>query len=304
MPRKKTTTNIQNELHVDMNQITNPSSIMQTENKQSLTTKNFIIIDGSYYCFYRYYALTTWWKNANPDDTDHINFIDKPEFVEKFKSIFQIKIYEIAKKLKIKNPQIIVAKDCLSQSIWRHKLIDKYKANRVYDSVFKEKGCGAFFKIVFEENLFTNGGVSLILYHPQLEADDCAALYTKYLLEKDPENKVTIITSDHDYLQLLQPNLNIYNLQFKDLAEKSLKDPKKDLLNKILSGDKSDNICSVFNRTGPKTIMKLIENEDELNKKFDENPGSREKYELNKKVIDFNEIPQNLKDEFKDQYCN
>ena len=25
---------------------------------------NYLIIDGSYYCFYRYYAIHAWWKNA------------------------------------------------------------------------------------------------------------------------------------------------------------------------------------------------------------------------------------------------
>ena len=302
MPKRKTT-NVKDTPSINLESVSNPSAIMQTENNIASISKNYIIIDGSYYCFYRYYALTNWWKKANPDDTDHVNFIDKPEFVEKFKSIFQAKIFEIAKKLKIKNPQIIVAKDCIKNNIWRNEFIENYKANRVYDEVFKEKGCGAFFRIVYEENLFNKGGVSLILEHPKLEADDCAALYSKYLIKKDPENKVTIITSDNDYLQLIQPNICLFNLQYKDLSTKSLNCPKKDLLNKIISGDKSDNIPGVFNKAGPKTIMKLLEDETELEKKFNENPGSKEKFDLNKKIIDFNEIPENLQQEFMEIYC-
>ena len=28
----------------------------------------FIFVDGSYYNFYRYFALMQWWKNAYPDE--------------------------------------------------------------------------------------------------------------------------------------------------------------------------------------------------------------------------------------------
>ena len=35
---------------------------------QSTMNPTFIFVDGSYYNFYRYYALLNWWKNANPED--------------------------------------------------------------------------------------------------------------------------------------------------------------------------------------------------------------------------------------------
>ena len=35
----------------------------QDKNNQ---TKTFIFIDGSYFCFYRYHSLLTWWKKPNP----------------------------------------------------------------------------------------------------------------------------------------------------------------------------------------------------------------------------------------------
>ena len=30
----------------------------------------FVLIDGSYFCFYRYHSLLTWWKNAYPEQSD------------------------------------------------------------------------------------------------------------------------------------------------------------------------------------------------------------------------------------------
>ena len=33
----------------------------------TMNNPTFIFIDGSYYNFYRYFALLQWWKNAYPD---------------------------------------------------------------------------------------------------------------------------------------------------------------------------------------------------------------------------------------------
>ncbi len=48
-----------------------------------------IFIDGSYFCFYRYFALLTWWKNAFPEDPIIGDPADNPFFVDKFKKICQ-----------------------------------------------------------------------------------------------------------------------------------------------------------------------------------------------------------------------
>ena len=50
-----------------------------------------ILIDLSYFIFYRYYALIGWWKLAKPDD-DLGNPIENEVFVEKFKKTFIDKI--------------------------------------------------------------------------------------------------------------------------------------------------------------------------------------------------------------------
>ena len=60
----------------------------------------WLLIDGSYYIFYRYYALLIWWKNARKDEPLD-NPIENQEFVDKFKKTFISKIDELKKKLKI-----------------------------------------------------------------------------------------------------------------------------------------------------------------------------------------------------------
>ena len=61
----------------------------------------YILVDASYFIFFRVFALHIWWKNAKPDETLG-NPIENEEFVEKFKSTFESKLYELKKKLKKK----------------------------------------------------------------------------------------------------------------------------------------------------------------------------------------------------------
>jgi 5'-3' exonuclease len=240
--------------------------------------------------------LLQWWKNAYPDEQ-----LDDPyqneTFVEKFKKTFVEHLKQIPKKLKInKNikPIMIVGRDCKRENIWRMELFPKYKANRDH----KEDNFmgGPFFKMVYDEELFKKGDIKATLYHPKLEADDCIAISVKYLLEKYSEPNIYIITSDRDYLQLQQKNVQIFNLSYKNL--KSTGDCEKDLAIKILMGDQSDNIPSVFPKCGEKTAIKCFEDEEYFNKKMNNNPEYKAQYELNQKLVNFDNIPADLRDEF------
>ena len=175
--------------------------------------KNYILIDGSYFCFHRYYSCMTWYKNAYPDEeiTDPTQIKD---FVEKFKKTVISKLKEIPKKLKIKDPIIYVGKDCKRKNIWRMDIFEKYKENRNKDDKFMG---GPLFKMVYDEDLFIKGGASKIFYHKKLEADDCLALLCKKLIKKEPDCKITVITSDTDYIQLINDNTQIINLGFKNV---------------------------------------------------------------------------------------
>ena len=45
---------------------------------------NYILIDTSYWIFYRYYAIFKWWKFAKPDTVLPENPYECTEFVDKF----------------------------------------------------------------------------------------------------------------------------------------------------------------------------------------------------------------------------
>ena len=258
---------------------------------------NILFIDGSYFCFYRYHSLINWWKNSHKDEPliDEVSKEINPLFSEKLKKTFVENVSTISKKLGLKNQTIIVGKDCKRENIWRNEFCENYKGTR-NNSDFHG---GTLFKAAYEEELFQKGGATCILHHPKLEADDCIAICVKYLLEKTPEVNITIITSDKDYLQLAGPNVKIFDLMFKNLCEQksSFGNAEKNLFCKIVMGDISDNISSVLSKCGPKTAIKCFENrkyfEDRLKKE-----NAYAKYELNKKIIDFDSIPENLRIEF------
>lgn len=267
-----------------------------------MISPTFIFVDGSYYCFYRYYALLNWWKNAYPDEK-----LDDPFqndiFVEKFRKTFVDNLINIPKKLKLhkstQKPVLIVGKDCKRENIWRKKIYENYKANRNNSAEDGFMG-GPFFKMAYEEGLFYKGQAKYILSYPTLEADDCIALSVKFVVNKYPDANIYIITSDRDYLQLNYPNVHIYNLAFKELgkSKNDTGDPYTDLKIKIIMGDNSDNIPSVFPKCGFKTALKCINDDAFFKIKMKDNEDYYNQYNLNETLIDFNKIPDDLKNGF------
>lgn len=256
---------------------------------------NFLLIDASYFIFFRYYSLKTWWGFAR-GTSEPENIEESERGMEKFRTTFISKIKEILEKLKIEKPIIMIGKDCPQKTIWRHDDITDYKGNRNNEDNVKP-----MFECAFKDKLFEKAGAKSILEYPQLEADDCIAITTKHILETYDDVHIYIITSDMDYLQIAGERVTLVDLKYKNLTDSknSFKDAKKDLFCKIVCGDKSDNIPSIFPRCGLKTAAKLYDNPEEFKAKLEKTPGAKEIYERNQKIIDFNYIPQELVDGFK-----
>ena len=281
-----------------------------------------LLIDSSYFIFYRIHALLTWWKLANPESSQE-NILTIPEFQEKFKLSFSKKIKELIKRLQLEKYKIIIAKDCPRKMIWRN---DYFKLLHHIDSILPEElldfpnnkdillqkysvesneqykgnrnntlNVKPIFNLVWQEKLFELAGANIIVQHEYLEADDCIALLVK---KYNQERLMTIITSDHDYLQLISKNINIYTLKYKPLISD---DAKKSLFIKCICGDKSDNIKGLFKRCGKKTAERYYENPELFQTKLVENNVSQ-RYLLNQYLIDFNFIPLQYQNEFYNSY--
>ena len=146
--------------------------------------------------------------------------------------------------------------------------------------------------------------------------------YIPYLILKTYMKKTNayfIVSWDKDYIQLLvYSNLFIYRrhnikvkneligdyvkVDYKILTGKNLdiklKHPLLHPIYLALAGDSSDNIPSVFPKCGPKTAQKCVEDPEFFKKKMDNNPEYYAQYELNKKLVSFENIPEDLVKEF------
>lgn len=257
---------------------------------------NFIIIDGSYFCFFRYYAMVQWWSLAKQDEPLG-NPILNDEFTEKFIATFIDKVRDIEKKLNIENPIIIVAKDCQRANIWRYDLFKSYKVSRSNKKLFFG---GPFFKMAYD-HLWSDSGVNAIVGLDKLEADDCIALTVERILETTKNSHIWIIASDMDYLQIASHQVSIYNLKYQNISKSKNSHGNADIdkFCKIVCGDKSDDIPGVFKKCGPKTAVKLYHDKVLFEEKLHLEYGSLERFILNKTLIDFNMIPNDLRSKFR-----
>ena len=278
-----------------------------------METNCYIFVDGSYYCFYRYYATLSWWKHAYPEVELGDPFL-REEFVAKYKKLFIDGISSLPKKLGApKNARIIVGKDCKRENIWRHQhAVLPYKGTRPSGDEPRQGQPifygGKFFNMAYEDELFVKGGAKWIIKHNRLEADDVIALSVKRLLQRDSANliKIYIVTSDKDYLQLLEPRVSIYNLAMKNLGltkDGTLVDGRKELFIKTVMGDKSDNIAPAIAKCGYKTALKCYEDPSYFESRLVKESADQ-KYLTNKKMVDFNEIPVELANEFLQKYVD
>lgn len=255
----------------------------------------YILIDTSYWIFYRYFALIQWWNHAKSDTPLGENPYNNDEFREKFIKTFIDSINQYKKKLKIKTEcKIICARDCPRKEIWRNSLFDSYKISRDKDDVFMG---GEFFKMVYDNDnkMLKDAGVEFVFKYNTLEADDIISILVKQIKEKNEYEKIIILANDHDYLQLIDEKIDIINFQIKNLkdSKKAFLEADKNLFFKIVLGDKSDDIPCIFKKCGPKTCQKYYENREEFEMALKKEDAFN-KYEKNKKLVDFREIPNNL----------
>lgn len=250
----------------------------------------YLLIDLSYYTFYRIFALLNWFGHAHPEcELSKEEIVNSEIFKTKIQKMFTQKLKELIKKYKIEPDKCILAKDCSRSQIWRNDHIDKYKDGRANNIP------GSIFKYIYSEVLpetLTELGIKLIS-NDRTEADDIVYI-TKEYIRSNSSDSIIIIANDHDYLQLIDENTKIYNLQNKCLNDKSCGDPKKDLLTKIIMGDKSDNIDKVFPKCGKKTMEKYLSDNKLLENDLNKDQKYIDKFNQNKLVIDFTMIPKEI----------
>jgi DNA polymerase-1 len=169
----------------------------------------------------------------------------------------------------IQPTQIIVVFDGVGSSNNRKNIIPEYKSNRNITRVTKHE---LFDHIDEEDESKYNQIVRIIEYLttlpvkvitlPSTEADDLIA-YMSEKLPQTPEERVFIVSSDKDYLQLITPQVIVYRPVEREfyteavVREKFNLDPHNFLIYKTLLGDSSDALPGIKGM-GEKKLFKFF----------------------------------------------
>ena len=224
---------------------------------------------------------------------------------------------------------------CLEGKSWRKAIYPQYKAHRKLDeSAMTEAEVDEnkmFWETydVFTQFLREKTNCS-VLRHPEAEADDVIARF----IDLHPNDSHVIVSSDSDYLQLISDTVHQYNGvtnelitldgYFKDNGKQVLnKDktpkllegtPEYLLFKKIIRGDGGDNVFSAYpgvREKGTKNSVGILEAYEDRNAQgykwnnfmlqrwTDHNEVEhrvKDRYELNKTLIDLRAQPQDIKD--------
>lgn len=277
---------------------------------EAKTSVPIILVDGSYFVFHRFFATLKWYRFRDPN-VSGATCMEIPEFREAVLKHAQADIAKLRKKWAIpqegkkrvskkdwENIPVWFATDCPRTDIWRLTLVSNYKGTRdgIRDDL--DTSCfGAIYEVLKQTAMLPFLGIN------GLEADDIIALTHAKLRVNGHTGKIICITNDNDYLQLRDENTHIHNLDNKNLEIRSCGNPKKDLLVKILTGDKSDNIEPVRPKLTDKKLKELLHlTEEEIVQSLSLSETEQTRFQLNRNLIDFSCIPQELVERYNITY--
>ena len=169
----------------------------------------------------------------------------------------------------IQPTQVYVVFDGAGSSNNRKNLLPEYKSGRNLQRI---TNWDAFDDLEDEDDAKIDQIVRIIQYLKSLpvktvsldkvEADDIIA-YLGSVIPKTPKDKVFIVSSDKDFLQLINENVIVYRPMEKEyytestVIEKFKMSPNNFILYKTLMGDNSDKVAGVKG-LGPKKLYKLF----------------------------------------------
>jgi 5'-3' exonuclease len=263
--------------------------------------KNVILIDTSYYVFYRYFA-TFKWLSFQKIEIEVENITENETFIQAFYKHINSDLKKVCKKWKTDTNNIVFCMDCLRSDIWRNDIYTEYKASRVHTNNFNR----GIFPIFY--NYFKQLNIQSINCE-RLEADDVIYL-AQSKIKPQIISDIIVITNDNDYLQIVDKNVHVFNIQFKELKTRGTNDPFTDLLFKAIYGDKSDNIPKIASGITKEIALNLAKEiassiqSSSIKERHDyiEKKTMYDKLLFNLKLISFQNIPDEYVDKFYKNY--
>lgn len=265
---------------------------------------NLILIDTSYTSFYRFFATLRWLSHSDP--TLYHKYISDPiydwgsntKFMNTYTKMYMESIKKLVGAKIYKTSKLIFCMDSRLSSLWRTKIMKTYKASRPdlaqkynFTPIFKTS------KYELIPALIKNDPKKIYkIYIDGAEADDIIAVICKYYKSTDINKKIYIVSGDSDFYQLGRSNVYFVNYKKKGVLEINESEAIMLLRYKVLKGDVTDNIPSIFKNIIVKNKKNIIFNEELLKAFLAENKICKSQYELNRKLIDFNYIPKKIID--------
>jgi len=225
---------------------------VQESGKETVEGERVLMIDGLN-LFFRNFAML---NMVNPDGV-HIGGLGG--FFRSLGALIR----------QIQPTQVYVVFDGAGSSNNRKNLLPEYKSGRNLQRI---TNWDAFDDLEDEDDAKIDQIVRIIQYLKSLpvktvsldkvEADDIIA-YLGSVIPQTPKDKVFIVSSDKDFLQLINENVIVYRPMEKEyytestVIEKFKMSPNNFILYKTLMGDNSDKVAGVKG-LGPKKLYKLF----------------------------------------------
>jgi len=281
-----------------------------------------VVVDFSAWLYMTIFNAMNNWSKKNkaefaslvkpPEETDQDNIpnlLVSETFKRELKNSVMKKLHSIDWILK-RNCQdildvadeivVVFAEDDFVSNNFRRKLYPEYKAQRSLGNKSWDYNKARDYvvnSILPELDLYKKNGYIRIGV-PGAEADDVIAV----MMQNDGKNWAAkiLISSDHDFCQI--ENIKQFNIFGEEVIpwvdkNKGIKmTPEEVKLVKSIVGDGADNVPQCFPRVGVKTAYKLCKDREKLKEMLKENESAAKQFLLNRKLIDFDLVPQELKD--------
>ena len=213
---------------------------IQEQGEETVNSERVLLIDGLN-LFFRNFAMM---NMVNPDGV-HVGGLGG--FFRSLGALIR----------QIDPTQVYVVFDGAGSANNRKNILPEYKSGRDLQRI---TNWDAFDDLEDEHDAKVDQMVRIIQYLKTLpvktcsidkvEADDIIAYFSKIIPQK-PEDKVFIVSSDKDFLQLVNENVIVYRPMEKEyyteqtMVDKYKMSPKNFILHKTLLGDNSDKIKGV-----------------------------------------------------------
>lgn len=178
-----------------------------------------LLVDTSYWLYYRFFALRNWYSRAYPENVrnnpnfniEH-NWLEDEVFIIKYKKLFIENIKKLCKKFNTKLTNVVFCIDCPHNDIWRCSKTDNYKGGRLESHKKKQFNSFNLFshiKRVFLPILQTNYNIKIISC-ANCEADDVIGYASVSLINRGFK-QIYILATDNDYLQICNDKIHMIN---------------------------------------------------------------------------------------------